>query len=183
MTLYEIVERLGTLIRTSERQAGAELGLQPVHVHSLFYFSRCNKYSDTPAALTDYLGLTKGTVSQSIRVLTAKGYLQSHPDDDDGRKVHCSLTKQGAEALRSAVPPPILRELDDKTVQELTDKMMDVLRTVQRSQEQKTFGICFSCAHFRRKGLKSTHQCGLTLEPLFEDEIQQICREHEPPDP
>ena len=62
--IYELIECMTALIRSEERKKCTELGLQPVHFQVLNYLMRCNKYSDTPAALTNYLGMTRGTVSQ-----------------------------------------------------------------------------------------------------------------------
>ncbi|MCP4325394.1 MAG: MarR family transcriptional regulator, partial [Alteromonadales bacterium] len=61
--LFNIIERLANLLRQEIRLAGKELGLQPVQQEALYYLSICNKYSDTTLAVTEYLGLTKGTVS------------------------------------------------------------------------------------------------------------------------
>ena len=67
--IFYTVERLSELLKVDSRQAGVEQGLQPVQVEVLHYLSICNKYSDTPMAVTEYLGLTKGTVSQTLKVL------------------------------------------------------------------------------------------------------------------
>ncbi len=67
--IYERIECMTTLIRSEERKKCTELGLQPVHFQVLNYLSRCNKYSNTPAAVANYLGMTRGTVSQSLIIL------------------------------------------------------------------------------------------------------------------
>ncbi|NJN47205.1 MAG: winged helix-turn-helix transcriptional regulator, partial [Candidatus Competibacteraceae bacterium] len=56
-------------------------------------------YSDTPAAVTDYLGLTKGTVSQTLLVLQRKSYIDKQPDLADRRVVHLIVTAQGSKVL------------------------------------------------------------------------------------
>ena len=38
----------------------------------LFYLNQANRFSNTPQALTEYLGLTKGTVSQTVLVLESR---------------------------------------------------------------------------------------------------------------
>src|SRR4029453_4211140 len=69
LVLLELVERLGNLMRTELRKAGSDEALQPVHLQALVYLSKANRYSNTPQALADYLGLTKGTVSQTLLLL------------------------------------------------------------------------------------------------------------------
>jgi DNA-binding MarR family transcriptional regulator len=77
---YDYVERLSELLRIDSRQAGADHGLQPVQLEALHYLSICNRYSDTPAAVTESLGQTKGTVSKTLRVLKRKGLLSKQLD-------------------------------------------------------------------------------------------------------
>jgi len=64
--VYASIERMVALIRSEERKKCTEFGLQPVHFQMLDYISRCNRYSDTPAALASYLGMTRRTVSQTL---------------------------------------------------------------------------------------------------------------------
>jgi len=54
IAIFEVIERMSALIRSEERKRCTELGLQPVHFQVLDYLSRCNRYSDSPAALTNY---------------------------------------------------------------------------------------------------------------------------------
>jgi hypothetical protein len=60
---FVAVGRLASPVRNEARQALAEHGLQPVQFEALHYLTRCNRYSDTPMAVTEFLGQTKGTVS------------------------------------------------------------------------------------------------------------------------
>ena len=80
-----LIERIGRLLST-DAHAG---GLLPVQWEALRYLGRANRFSRTPAALTAYLGLTKGTVSQTVHVLEAKGLVtkQVDPADRRGRRL------------------------------------------------------------------------------------------------
>ena len=50
-------------------------GLNPAQWEALRYIGRANRYSASPTALADYVGSTKGTVSQTLIALEAKGYV------------------------------------------------------------------------------------------------------------
>src|ERR1700758_2632729 len=95
IVLLELVERLGNLMRTELRKSGSDEGLQPVHVQALIYLSRANRYSNTPQALAEYLGLTKGTVSQTLLVLDRRGLIERYQDDVDRRVVRLRLSAAG----------------------------------------------------------------------------------------
>nr|MBA3613554.1 MarR family transcriptional regulator [Nitrospirales bacterium] len=64
----DVLERLTNLQRMEARAFGLRYGLQPVQMEALTYLTQCNRYSNTPQAVAEYLGLTKGTVSQSLQV-------------------------------------------------------------------------------------------------------------------
>src|SRR5207247_9188259 len=104
LVLLELVERLGNLMRTELRKSGAEESLQPVHLQALLYLSKANRYSNTPQALADYLGLTKGTVSQTLLLLDRRGLVERFEDDIDRRVVRLRLSSAGAQFPAGAPP-------------------------------------------------------------------------------
>ena len=112
--IASLIERLGNLLRAGERSSGQ--GLLPVHVQMLSYLSVCNRYSDTPAAVTEFVGATKGTTSQSIGVLERKGYLRKRPDDGDGRVIHLSLTAKGKRFVVLSGAERVVYDADPKAV-------------------------------------------------------------------
>lgn len=178
-----LIERLGNLLRTEQRSQGLTEGLQPVHIQMLGYLSLCNRYSDTPAGVTDFVGATKGTTSQSLGLLERKGYIRKKVDKKDGRVVHLELTARGKRFVETGFPPPdfvaALGETSAGKMAELSRLLTDLLVRLQRNNRSRMFGVCRTCRHFRKDGLGETHQCGLTLEPLTENESIKICREHE----
>lgn len=183
--IASLIERIGNLLRSEERVLGAESGLQTVHVQILGYLSQCNRYSNTPAGVTDFIGSTKGTISQSINILGNKGFINKVPDEEDRRVVHLELTKKGTSVAKEIFPPSDFSNTLDIFSQEESEKLSELLTRLlvqlQRNNNSKAFGVCRTCRHFRKNGLAKTHQCGLTLEPLSEKESTLICREHEDP--
>ncbi|HIP78057.1 MAG TPA: MarR family transcriptional regulator, partial [Kiloniellaceae bacterium] len=55
---------LERLARVLQNEAHSE-GLKPTQWEALRYLSRANRFSRTPSGVTAYLGMTKGTVSQT----------------------------------------------------------------------------------------------------------------------
>lgn len=175
---YELLERLGNLLRAEERRAGQAHGLQPVHLHALSYLARCNRYSDSPAGVTAYLGVTKGTASQTLRRLQDKQLVRTRPDREDGRRQHLTLTAKGKRVLAAAVPPPAIRSaLAGLTSAKGESVLEELLRRLQRENDSRSFGVCHSCRHHLRRGARS--ECGLTGEALSPADAELICREHE----
>jgi DNA-binding MarR family transcriptional regulator len=181
--IASLIERLGNLLRAEERSGGAGAGLLPVHAQMLSYLSVCNRYSDTPAAVTEFVGATKGTSAQSIAVLERKGYLRKRPDNKDGRVVHLDLTAKGRRFVENNFPPPVfgaaISDMKPAERESLSRLLTGLLAALQRENGSRMFGVCRTCRYFRKDGLPGSHQCGLTLEPLTDEESMKICREHE----
>lgn len=183
--LYHLLERIGTLLRAASREASGEAGLQPVHLAALDYLARANRYSDTPGAVGEYLGLTKGTVSQSLQVLEREGLIAKRSDPDDKRLVHLAVSGKGKRILRRAVPPEILQEatkcLANVRLTSLEADLSGVLLALQKAHRSRAFGVCHTCRFLisEATGLR----CGLTRENLSVSDSRKICREHEKPEP
>ncbi len=181
--LYALIERISNLVAASERKAAGEFGLLGLHLRVLLYLSRSNRYSDTTVAVTDYLGATKGTVSQTLRLLEGKDLIRRQADEVDRRKQHYSLTSKGQRILRACLPPAPFRDLQPHASWSGLGPMLEsFLRSLQRNQGSRTFGTCSTCFHFQRLKGEGEFRCGLTLEALSPEDSSKICREHRRPD-
>ncbi len=181
-SVYRYLERIGNLLRAEARQAQAGVRLQPVQLEILHYLSICNHQSDIPAAVTEYLGLTKGTVSQTISVLEAKGYLEKVPDTKDRRVIHLKLTEKGRAVVEKSLPPAALRDglsyMPPDQRELLTRELAALLRGIEKTHRYKEFGSCDHCRHLHRSD--EGHLCGVTNSPLAADELGRICRDYAP---
>ncbi|HEF4760099.1 TPA: MarR family transcriptional regulator [Pseudomonas putida] len=156
--------------------------LQPIQLSALMYLGRCNRYSDTPLAVTEYLGLTKGTVSQSLKALESKGLLVKQPDARDKRSVHLKLTEAARALLDAVTPPDFLVAAAQRMgadAAELEGLLLELLRNIQRGEDVPGFGLCRTCRFHQT--VAGGAFCGLTQEPLERREIELICREHQIP--
>lgn len=176
-----LLDRLAGLLRGEVRTQLAEWGLQPVQFEALQYLASCNRYSDTPMAVTEFLGQTKGTVSQSLKVLEKHGLISKSADLKDKRILHITVTKQGHEVLRQALPSQLLSEacatLPKVSLAELNQNLAALLFAAQQSNGFKTFGQCKTCIH--NQPVPGGYHCGLTNEALSEADVELICREHD----
>lgn len=184
LILLDTVERLGNLLRTELRQTGIAHDLQPIHLQALLYLDSANRYSNTPQALADYLGLTKGTVSQSLLLLARRRLIARHADEKDGRVVRLTLTDKGKEILKemglSNTWRDALQSASPARLSSATKVLKEALGAMQAKSGNRTFGVCVTCQHNLHIGPRS-YVCGLTKEKLTSREVRQICREHTPP--
>jgi DNA-binding MarR family transcriptional regulator len=182
--IYEYLERIANLIRTDVRRTGIGSRLLPVQLEALHYLSRCNRYSNTPVAVAEFLGLTKGTVSQTLGVLEANHLIEKQADAKDRRVVHLRLTGEGERTLEQSIPPQVIRsafaDLPEKEAGEMAGALAAVLRRLQRANGLKTFGACETCRYHLLE-TDGGRRCGLTTEALSDYDAEQLCREHDPP--
>lgn len=183
LEIHELLERLGNLMRSQIRGEADAHGLKPVHLNALHYLSICNRYSDTLLGLSEYLGQTRGTTSQTIKLLEERGWIAKKPDATDGRVTHLKLLPAGKKVIHRFWPSPVLQAVKEKVPARnqalLRDSLRYLLQLCQQANRKKTFGVCKTCHYHQRS--REGAVCGLTQEPLKDRDVTQICREHEFP--
>jgi DNA-binding MarR family transcriptional regulator len=148
----------------------------------LRYLARCNRYSNTPAAIGRFLSSTKGTVSQSVKVLEREKLISKLSDAKDGRVIRLRLLKKGSNLLKcvdeeSAIQAAVEAVGADEQLA-LANSLAALLRRAQRLNKSRSFGVCNTCRFFTQLA-DGGFQCGITNEPLTVDDSMQICVEHE----
>ncbi len=181
MDLFDLIERMGALIRSEERKKCTAVGLQPVHLQALNYLSRCNKFSDTPAALATFLGMTRGTVSQTLSLLEKKGYVKKISDVKDRRVVHLELMPEGKSILEQGKPAELFIKAtammeNNNDVTKYAVGFEKALTALQKANNSPSFGICKTCHYFTKTDAGAL--CGLFKQPLIQEETEKICHEH-----
>jgi len=179
----DLVERLGNLIRSEMRRVGGAAGLQPVHIQALVFLGQANRFSNTPQALAEYLGLTKGTVSQSLLVLDRRGLIERYQDELDRRVVRLRLSQQGEEFINEVQPAgtwqAATRNISANRIRNSVSTLRETLYMIQTQSAGRTFGVCSTCSYCQRRSQRS-HHCALFAERLSGPETRKICREHVP---
>jgi DNA-binding MarR family transcriptional regulator len=176
-----LIDRLDRLTRSGPNIEG----LNPAQWEALRYLARANRFSRTPAALADYLGSTRGTVSQTLISLEQKGFVGRTQSTRDKRSIDLELTTQGETALED---DPLLALAHDlaasagQDIHNLVETLRAVLQRAVARNDGKAFGACHTCRHFQRGvGTSSStpHRCGLLDEPLSETDSRSICVEQD----
>jgi MarR family transcriptional repressor of emrRAB len=179
LVLLELVERLGNLMRTELRKSGSDESLQPVHLQALIYLSKANRYSNTPQALADYLGLTKGTVSQTLLLLDRRGLIERFEDDIDRRVVRLRLSSAGERLLYESQPAlawqNATRNISPNRIRNAVSALREALVTLQEDNEGSPFGVCHSCT-WCQKLSQRIYRCGQMGDRLSGPETRKICR-------
>jgi len=140
----------------------------------------------TGSELSERLGVTLPTISDSVRVLVDKQLLEKSPDPRHPRASLLTPTKKGARlgARARSWPEFLAGAVTDLAPEEQTAFYSGVVKMIRSLQEQGLIpvsGMCVTCRHFRphvRKGT-SPHHCAFVDAPLAHDQLRLDCPEHE----
>jgi DNA-binding MarR family transcriptional regulator len=170
------LERVSRLMR----QAQYADGLNPAQWEALRYLSRCNRLSNSPLALAQYLGATKGTISQTVTALRRKGLIERTARAGNARSIELTLTPLGVERLRSD-PWLGLRETIEALPGKVRRRMTQGLEALRddeiRRRRAPAFGVCLRCRFHREADASRSARCMLIDAPLTAAETDQLCVE------
>ena len=177
-----ILERLGRILQND----GHATELKPTQWEALRYLSKANRFSRSPSAVTSYLGMTKGTVSQTLMALERKGLISKQTDPNDRRNIDLEVTKSGLELLDNdpiSQISNIISSLPPKRHGNLDASLKELLRMVLAKRGDPPFGVCNKCRHFKRAASRGgEHACQLLKVTLSNVDSEMHCIEMEPAD-
>lgn len=180
--LSSLLDRLTISLRARERRAAADVGLQPVHLQILGYLAKCNRFSNTPIAVSEYLGIQKGTISQSVALLVEKGYVVKQNDPLDRRLVRLVLTEEGRQLAGSGqslgAAQDAVTGLEPTKAYALEQQLHALVSRLNSGPGTRSFETCQSCKHVRRD--PHGYNCALMGVVLSHSALTEICRDHAP---
>lgn len=170
--IHNLVDRLGRIIASDEW--GGDLN--PAQSAALSYLARANRFSRSPSVVAEYLGATRGTVSQTLKALLRKGLIEESPNPNDKRSISYKVTEEGAAlADQRRLLHDVLEGLSDDDRTALESQLTRIVGSALKARGLKTFGSCKTCRHHRSQGAQP--HCTLLDLPLRPGEEDQICVE------
>ncbi|MBK6467267.1 MAG: MarR family transcriptional regulator [Rhodobacter sp.] len=173
----DLPELILRLARLAEAEAWAQ-GLNPAQAAALAYLGRANRFSRAPSQVADWLGATRGTVSQTLKALAARGLVEEDASPRDRRSISYGLTEAGRAALSHPAPlDHAAAALPEAAALAAAQALARVLGDLLARQGNRPFGLCRTCRHHQPRGGAGAW-CGLLSQPLAPEEAMQICHEH-----
>lgn len=174
------------LARLSEPEAGGG-GLTANQWTALRFFAEANRFSRTVSGFAAYNATTRGTASQTVKALEAKGYLCRTRFDRDARSARIDLTATGWTQL-SADPALVLSEALAQlpaTLRSQLDRTIDRLTLwVAAARQQHAFGTCEACRYLQVRANATVrtggHYCRKLAAYLDRDDMRGLCALYAP---
>lgn len=172
--IRELINRLARL----DSATAWDGDLNPTQRAVLDYLGRANRFSRSPSHVADYLGSTRGTVSQSFKSLVLKGYVSERRSALDKRAISFDLTAKGQDIVKAGnLLTNVLADLPSDQKEVLLEALQGVLGGVLSQSSGRPFGVCATCLH--HQPAPDGGFCKLLSEPLTPIETAQICYEQE----
>jgi DNA-binding MarR family transcriptional regulator len=177
-------------------------GLRDREWTALRFLARANRFSRTPSALAGYIGSTRATTTQLIKVLEERSLVVRRVSDRDKRSVVLCLTAQGERLLAQHDPIRGVVDAVAALVREdcvkLKHALHEILNRIDTPLAQARAGSCRDCI-FLSQGRPSTasarpgsasarpvkgrqaaeFQCRLHRAPLMAGETDLLCTSFE----
>lgn len=172
LQIRELINRLARL----DAATAWDGDLNPTQRAVLDYIGQANRFSRSPSHVADYLGSTRGTVSQSFKSLVQKGYVTERRSVLDKRAISFDLTKKGQDIVMAGNRlTDVLADRPADQKDALLGLLKGVLGDVLSQNTGRPFGVCKTCSH--HEPTPEGGFCKLLSEPLTSIETTQICYE------
>jgi len=184
--IASLLERLSQLIRALQWEIGKKKNLTPLQIQILQFLKNRKKEEIYLGKIARELGVSKGTLSESFKVLKSKNLLKGNLNLKDKRFVNPSLTPYGKkvvdelDSIQNIFSNYIFKfkEKDKKTVAKFLAKILAFLYFDGYISYAR---LCFTCQNFKKISLKDENFfCSLLGKKMKTYEIKLECQFHKP---
>lgn len=179
------LERISEAFRVLLWNEGKAHGLSPLQMQILIFLlhhdaEELRKVSHLAAEFN----LTKATVSEAVKALEKKGWIEKDFGQTDQRSFAIGLTAAGEalagqmERFATNIEAPIASLAADAQA----DLLLNLLSIISHLHQQGVISVqrmCFTCRHYRPGQAGQPHFCQLLNAPLTTAELRVDCPEHE----
>jgi DNA-binding MarR family transcriptional regulator len=176
-----LAELLLHVARASHAEEAGGAQMTAAQWTALRFFARANRTSRTPSAFASFQATTRGTASQTLKTLEARGLLARQRCANDGRSVLFDVTEAGQAVLAHDPLRHLSRAIGGLAPAErdaLGRLLPDLVARLAEMRGAEGIGTCGSCTHYEARGQGGYCACvAMSLAPF---EIGQLCTRHSP---
>ena len=175
------IERLSTVFRAAIQQEAKVNKITPLQAQLLLFIAGHDRKLCTVTKMAEEFVVTKPTISDSLRVLLEKAYLNKITSVNDMRGYSVTLTPAGEKLVTSLheltnVFSPMVEHLTDEDKQLTMQSILQLIRVFQW-QNIIPSRMCQTCRHFQNEG--GSYFCRLMQVELYPHDLRLDCPEHE----
>ena len=176
------LERLSEAFRVLLWNEAKELNLSPIQIQILIFIQHHPSARCKVSHLATEFNMTKPTISDAVRVLEQKGYVQKKIEPDDTRSYLLLLTESGEAIARRTASfgasfVGSLSQLSDDQKMVLLESLMEMIHRLQKAGIVSLQRMCFSCRFFEKR--PTGFYCKMLAKPLEKQDLRVDCLEFE----
>lgn len=176
------LERLSEGFRVLLWEKAKVLGISPIQIQILIFIQFHSDEKCKVSYLAQEFSLTKPTVSEAVKSLEQKGYIERQTEMADTRSHTIHLTEAGksvvAHTADFANPMlPGIAKIPSAEKGVLLEQLLGVVGQLQRAGVISMQRMCFSCRFYQKNG--DSHFCRFLNAPLENCELRLDCAEFE----
>ncbi|APG49066.1 MarR family transcriptional regulator [Phaeobacter porticola] len=180
MTSADRIRSLINRLARIDAAGGWVDNLNPAQSAALDYLARANRFSRAPSHVAEFLGTTRGTMSQTLKALARKGYIREDRRSGDQRAIFYTLTETGKSITQTPSEiGTVLAALDQSQASTLETALDATLRKALHVRAGRAFGQCKTCIFHSAR--PDHGYCALLDLPLQPGDSHLICVEHKAP--
>ena len=176
------LERLSEGFRVLLWEKAKVLGISPIQIQILIFIQFHGDEKCKVSYLAQEFCLTKPTISEAVKSLEQKGFIerQIEPSDTRSHTIHLTETGRSAVAQTAHFANPMLGSLAEIPSAEkgiLLEQLLGVVGQLQRAGIISMQRMCFSCRFYQKNG--DGHFCRFLNKSLKNRELRLDCGEFE----
>ena len=177
------LERIGEVFKTLLWQKAKVHGISPIQIQILLFISKSNPNLANVSYLAKEFNVTKPTISDAVRVLLKKGYVEKDYSLADNRRYNLQLSISGKELIEELLDYhlPISNEIQAINEEELKvcfDTISKLIYQLNQKGIIQVQRICYGCKYYDGDK-QDSHFCKLLEKKLLSQEIRLDCLEYE----
>jgi DNA-binding MarR family transcriptional regulator len=178
--LVVALERISEAYRVLLWNHSKEISLSPIQIQILLFINFHSKDLCNVTYLAKEFNVTKATMSDSIKVLVQKEYLEKVSDPNDTRSFFLSLSKEGKKIVSESanfaqkIEKPLSQLSEEKKIAML-EGLFHLIFELNQSGVITVQRMCTLCSHYSFH--KQKHFCNLLQRQLSAKQLRIDCPE------
>lgn len=173
------LERLSEVFKSMLWEKAKVHGISPIQIQILLFVANHRQSLCNVSYLAKELNITKATVSDAVRILLKKAFVQKDVSETDKRRYNLILTETGQQLVRTLTEysEPLIKELDHLPLTDQQHLYQTLLQLIHQLNQQGVIQVqrsCFNCAHYQGDQ-KGDHYCQYLQEALSPPQVQLDC--------
>ncbi|MDW7694459.1 helix-turn-helix domain-containing protein [Flammeovirgaceae bacterium SG7u.111] len=176
------LERISEVFKTLLWEKAKAHGISPIQIQLLLFVANHKPELCSVSHLAKEFNLTKPTISDAVKMLVKKGFLEKDFSSADSRSYTLFVSQSGKELLDKLdnYYQPLSSELSKLGSEELGNlysTLTKLIYQLNRSGIIQVQRTCYGCRYYEKKSKAS--YCHLLQSDLEEEEIRLDCPEFE----